>query len=172
MTEAGQVTVGGRLVITLIVMEHNDCCPVLSVAEKRTILEPDCAAVGVQLKVLLTPDPPVSGKAGLIVAPAGNPAVLRVTKAFASGSVPVSVNETDVPAGTVSGPAGLIAHCGGLPICGTIFSRKSTGILLLILPLESKSSMTIWVVQNLVWLRPEVFQVTKPVEELTVRFGG
>ena len=64
-------------------------------------------------------------------------------------------------------------QAGRLPIWGWIFKRKSTGVLLLTVPPGAvRSSITIWVVQKLVWLRPRLFQCTIPLALSTLMLGG
>src|SRR5574341_185814 len=55
VTGAGHETAGGVFVTTVMVVEHCVCWKARAVAEKEVTREPAWPAVGVQLKVLLTP---------------------------------------------------------------------------------------------------------------------
>ena len=63
---------------------------------------PAWAAVGVQLKVVLTPVlGPVTGSAGVRVAPGGMPPLCSVTWSAGSASVPVTMKLNGCPASVV-----------------------------------------------------------------------
>src|SRR4030095_11953919 len=108
-----------------------------------------------------------------MVAPVGSPPVFKVRTAPTSGSVPVIVNETGIPTGTLSGPDSEMSHSGAVPLrpC-TMNIRKSTGVWDLTTPPGPRSSTMIWAVHGLVWLSPTVFQVTTPVVASTVNPAG
>src|SRR5262249_53158247 len=90
---------GGLFVTTLIVIEHSDCAPQLSVALKVTTWGPLSASAGVQVKSEQT-GLPTAGSNGVMLAPEGRPPVLRLTWP-PSGSLVHTVNDTGVPAATV-----------------------------------------------------------------------
>src|SRR5687767_11663152 len=103
LAAGGGVGVGPGPPWTLIVMSHRDWLPLSSVTEKISTREPACAAVGVQFILLLTPVAPVTGKAGVDVAPWGKPLLLISRLSPVSGSVALTVKETGVPGATESG---------------------------------------------------------------------
>src|SRR2546430_1917558 len=116
---------------------------------------PPSDAVGVQLKVLLTGDGPVSDNDGIIVAAVGNPETLRVTGVsglpvaeFMFGLLPVSVKEMCVPGETekeADEAEPLIKQEGGEPPAFKLLSiKKSMGTRDFTMPFASRSATQIW----------------------------
>src|SRR5262249_37584340 len=104
------------------------CCCALSVTLNVTTESPACASVGVQAKVLETGLGPVAGSAGVMTAPTGSPAAFNVRTSPASGSEPLTGNDTGVFASTTMGT--FVLHCGGPSnsggwfTCGTSWMKK------------------------------------------------
>src|SRR5262245_49124685 len=105
VTGPGHVMVGGRFAITFTVVEQASVWPARSVTRNAKVWGPAWAAVGVQLKVLLTgAGALLIGSAGAKTAPAtGGLVSARSSRSPWSGSSPVTVKPNGVPATTVVG---------------------------------------------------------------------